>query len=410
MSEPDASPEQADRRRLRAEHRGADGLLPAGRRCHHAGDHDDLRVLHRRDRRRRNRSQPDLDLPGDLRRHRPELVLPLGRPATERITAEFNLQQTLLVTTPLILTGLAVAFAFRCGMFNIGGQGQYTMGAITAVWVGTTWAGMPGIPHAFLAIVFAMLAGALWAGIAGILKATVGAHEVITTIMLNWIAYWVGTYLFGLGGPLQNDVERVGADLERHRPERRSCTSGGGTRSCKGCTSGSSSRSRRCSSYWFILNRTTLGYEVRAVGYNPEAARYAGINVARNYFLAMAIAGSFAGLGGALDILGWQYRLGVARHPDVADRLHRHRGRAARAQHGGRRRALRAALRRAALRDVHAQPRPRGLPAGARREPDADDPGARPALRRRRPARRLRLEHSRKRPLGATAAPRGGPG
>ncbi|MEP7335274.1 MAG: hypothetical protein ABI717_05775, partial [Actinomycetota bacterium] len=110
----------------------------------------------------------------------------------ERIAAEFNIQQTLLVTTPLILTGLAVAFAFRCGMFNIGGQGQYTMGAITAVWVGTTWASMPGIPHAFLAIVLAMLVGALWAGIAGILKATVGAHEVITTIMLNWIAYWVG--------------------------------------------------------------------------------------------------------------------------------------------------------------------------------------------------------------------------
>jgi hypothetical protein len=105
-------------------------------------------------------------------------------------------------------------------MFNIGGQGQYTLGAITAVWVGTTWAGMPGIPHAFLAIVFAMLAGALWAGIAGILKATVGAHEVITTIIAQL------DRLLGRLVPLRarwavaERCERVGADLERHRPGR----------------------------------------------------------------------------------------------------------------------------------------------------------------------------------------------
>ena len=97
--------------------------------------------------------------------------------SNDRIFAAINLQQTLIETTPLILTALAVAFAFRCGMFNIGGQGQYTMGAITSVWVGSVWAGLPGVPHAIIAIVLAMLAGALWAGIAGILKATVGAHE-----------------------------------------------------------------------------------------------------------------------------------------------------------------------------------------------------------------------------------------
>ena len=227
----------------------------------------------------------------------------------ERIAAEFNIQQTLLVTTPLILTGLAVAFAFRCGMFNIGGQGQYTMGAITAVWVGTTWASMPGIPHAFLAIVFAMLAGALWAGIAGILKATVGAHEVITTIMLNWIAYWVGTYLFGLGGPLQNDANES-VPISNDIVQSVKLHVWWGNAELQGLHIGIFIAIAALFAYSFILNRTTLGYEVRAVGYNPEAARYAGINVARNYFLAMAIAGSFAGLGGALDILGWQYRLG----------------------------------------------------------------------------------------------------
>ena len=109
-----------------------------------------------------------------------------------------------------------MAFAFRCGLFNIGGQGQWAMGAIVSVWVGSSWAGMAGPAHIFLAILLAALAGAAWAGIAGFLKATVGAHEVVTTIMLNWIAYWIGSYLFGLGGPLQGS-QPVGADLGRHR-------------------------------------------------------------------------------------------------------------------------------------------------------------------------------------------------
>src|SRR5947209_4197651 len=122
-------------------------------------------------------------------------------------TAAYNLTQTLLTTTPLILTGLAVSFAFRCGLFNIGGQGQYITGAIVAVWVGSSWAHMAQGLHIFLAIVLACLAGAGIAAIAGLLKATVGAHEVITTIMLNWIAYWVGSFAFGRGGPLQNKVE-----------------------------------------------------------------------------------------------------------------------------------------------------------------------------------------------------------
>jgi ABC-type uncharacterized transport system permease subunit len=228
---------------------------------------------------------------------------------SERVEAEFNLQQTLLVTTPLILTGLAVAFAFRCGMFNIGGQGQYTVGAITAVWVGTIWADLPGIPHALLAILFAMLAGAVWAGIAGILKATVGAHEVITTIMLNWVAYWIGTYAFGLGGPLQNDANRsvpISNDVD---PDARLAVWWGDPL-LQGLHIGFFVALAALVVYWFVLARTTLGYEVRAVGFSPEAARYGGINVARNYFLAMAIAGTFAGLGGALDILGWQFRLG----------------------------------------------------------------------------------------------------
>jgi general nucleoside transport system permease protein len=229
---------------------------------------------------------------------------------TDRIEAEFNIQQTLLVTTPLVLTGLAVAFAFRCGMFNIGGQGQYTIGAIVSIWVGTSWASLPGIPHIVVAIALAMLAGALWAGIAGFLKATVGAHEVITTIMLNWIAYWIGTYAFGQGGPLQNSSNKsvpISADVV----DDVKLPVWWGDPLLQGLHIGFFIALGALVVYWFTLNRTTLGYEVRAVGFSPDAARYGGISVRRSYFLAMAIAGGFAGLGGALDILGWQHRLGT---------------------------------------------------------------------------------------------------
>src|SRR5919108_3514760 len=126
----------------------------------------------------------------------------------ERASSALYLQQTLLLMIPLIPTGLAVAFAFRCGLFNIGGQGQYLVGSIVAVQMGIWFSGLWGPAHILLAVAAATLAGALWAGIAGLLRATVGAHEVITTIMLNWIAYWVGSFLFGLGGPLQSDTQK----------------------------------------------------------------------------------------------------------------------------------------------------------------------------------------------------------
>src|SRR3954464_11588809 len=115
--------------------------------------------------------------------------------SADRPAAALNLQQTLLLTTPLVLTGRAVAFAFRCGLFNIGGQGQYLVGSYAAVWAGSSLTGMPALPHIALAAAVAALAGAVWAGIAGLLKATVGANEVISTIMLNYTAIWIGAFL-----------------------------------------------------------------------------------------------------------------------------------------------------------------------------------------------------------------------
>src|SRR5712691_11310354 len=176
-------------------------------------------------------------------------------------TAAYNLTQTLLQSTTLILTGLAVAFAFRCGMFNIGGQGQYFVGLYVANWVGTSWAGMAPLPHILLAIGAAVLGGAVWAGIAGFLKATVGAHEVITTIMLNWIAIWVGTYLFGDGGPLQNSANStlpISNDVARSAK----LPVFWGDKDLQGLHVGFFVALAALVVFWLLLNRTALGYEV----------------------------------------------------------------------------------------------------------------------------------------------------
>jgi general nucleoside transport system permease protein len=215
----------------------------------------------------------------------------------------YNLSQTLLQTSTLILTGLAVAFAFRCGMFNIGGQGQYFMGIIVANWLGVSLAGLSPLPHILLALTLGTLAGAVWAGIAGVLKATVGAHEVISTIMLNWIAIWFGSWLFGDGGPLQNSTQPTIPISNQVAPSAR-LPDFWGVQGFQGVHIGVFIALAALVVFWALLNRTTLGYEVKAVGFNPDAAAYGGINVRKNLIRAMAISGAFAGLAGAIDMLG----------------------------------------------------------------------------------------------------------
>jgi simple sugar transport system permease protein len=193
-------------------------------------------------------------------------------------------------------------------MFNIGGQGQYLVGSYMAVWIGVSFDNLNPFLHVVLCIVLGSLMGAAWAGIAGILRATVGTHEVIATIMLNWIAIWVGEWLFGQQGPLQGSNPSV--PISNDIAEGAKLPVFWGIAILQGLSIGIFIAIGMLVVYWLLINRTTLGFEVRAVGFNPEAARYGGISVARNYFLAMAIAGSFAGLAGALDITGWEYNIG----------------------------------------------------------------------------------------------------
>ena len=230
-------------------------------------------------------------------------------PTVQFCSSALSLQQTLIQLTVLILVAIAVAFAFRCGLFNIGGQGQYIVGLIAAVQVGIWFPGLPQFLHIVLAFAAGALAGALWAGIAGFLKATVGAHEVITTIMLNWTAIFVGVYL--VQGPLFDPVAKEAGAPPITKPiaESAQLPVVWGSPLLQGLHMGLFVALGALVVYWIILNRTTLGYEVRAVGFNPDAAAYGGISVRRNYFLAMAISGAFAGLAGAIDTLGWLHTI-----------------------------------------------------------------------------------------------------
>jgi simple sugar transport system permease protein len=226
----------------------------------------------------------------------------------DRSTAAINLQQTLLITGPLILLGLAVGYAFRAGLFNIGGQGQYIVGSIVAVWSGSSWAGMPHGLHVVLCMILATLAGAAWAAISGALRAITGANEVITTIMLNWIAIWLGVYLFGLGGPLQNSTQ-PDVPISNDVVPGAKLKVWWGDPELQGLHIGIFIAIAAAVVYWVLLTRSTKGYEARAVGFNPEAARYSGIKVGRTYVLVMATCGALAGLAGSLDVLGWQFHL-----------------------------------------------------------------------------------------------------
>ncbi|HEY2326182.1 MAG TPA: ABC transporter permease [Gaiellaceae bacterium] len=238
-----------------------------------------------------------------------------AHPTTNIInTSAYNLSQTLLQTTTLVLCGLAVAFAFRCGMFNIGGQGQYFVGLYVANWLGHDFASMNTVLHIILCIAAATFAGAVWAGIAGFLKATVGAHEVISTIMLNWIAIWIGEWLFGDGGPLQNPANAT-APISNDIAPSAQIGAFWGTAGLQALDYGFFVAIAGLIVYYVILNRTTVGYEVRAVGFNPEAAAYGGINVRKNLIRAMGISGAFAGLAGAIDMLGYLSHYGQSDIP-----------------------------------------------------------------------------------------------
>lgn len=223
-----------------------------------------------------------------------------------------NWGYTLFYATPLIFTGLAVSLAFKCGLLNIGAEGQLYVGAFAAAWVGFTFPGLPGWILIPMAMIAAMFAGGVWGGIPGVLKARFGSHEVINTIMLNFVAVGLVSYLtqsrYKVAGDaiLQTKMIAEQAHIARfstllspfgiHFPERIPLNVA------------FLLALLMCFLVWVFLWKTKWGYEIRAVGMNPLAAEYGGINVQRQIVLAMALSGSLAGMVGVNEVLGYRYR------------------------------------------------------------------------------------------------------
>ncbi|MCP4543083.1 MAG: BMP family ABC transporter substrate-binding protein [Chloroflexi bacterium] len=204
---------------------------------------------------------------------------------------------TLTYCTPYILAGLAVALGFQCGLFNIGAEGQLYIGALGATFVGFAVTGLPIYIHLPLAIIAGILAGAIWGAIPGLLKATTGAHEVINTIMMNYIAVKTVDYL------VKNPLKDPAATLER-TPFVAESARYPLVSSQYELHIGFLLALAAIVFVWWFLFKTTWGFEIRTVGANPSAARYAGMSVNRNFVLAMGLSGALAGLAGIGIVLG----------------------------------------------------------------------------------------------------------
>ncbi|GGG22295.1 putative ABC transporter permease protein YufP [Lysinibacillus alkalisoli] len=209
----------------------------------------------------------------------------------------YSIGNTLRQITPYILAGLAVAFAFRTGLFNIGVEGQLIVGWFAAVWVGYTFE-LPAIIHLPLALLAAAVAGGFWAFIAGFLKAKLQVHEVIVTIMLNYTALYAVNGLIkyvsdgGYKTPTIHETASLRSDFLKDLTDFSTFHYGLIVALLMAFV------------MWFLLEKTTRGYELKAVGFNQHAAEYAGMSVKKNIILAMTISGMFAGLAGAMEGLG----------------------------------------------------------------------------------------------------------
>mgnify|MGYP001065411747 CR=1 FL=1 len=217
--------------------------------------------------------------------------------------AFFPFFESLVQSTPYIYAGLAVALGFRVGLFNIGAEGQIYIGALTSVWAGYAIKGLPAIIHVPLALLAGALGGALWGFVPGLLKAKTGAHEVISTIMMNYISFRLTDFMLRV--PMHDPNEytpktpwiQESAQLYKFFQEPIRFHIGFFIALVIAFLV-----------YW-LLFKTTWGFELRTVGLNPHAARYAGMNITLATVLAMSISGALAGLAGANEILGVNHRM-----------------------------------------------------------------------------------------------------
>jgi simple sugar transport system permease protein len=218
------------------------------------------------------------------------------------------LAETTVWATPYIFAGLAVALAFHGGLFNIGAEGQLAFGAVASAWVGyklpeLLGMDLPALVHVPLTVGAGMLAGGLWGAIPGWLKARTGAHEVINTIMMNYIALNLTSFL--LNGPMRDpNPNNVSARTPLIAPSARVPVIFEGLRLHWGFVLALVA----AAIVWWMLQKTTLGFDIRTTGANPDAARYAGVNVRRTIVVTMLLSGLLAGLAGAIEVTALNYR------------------------------------------------------------------------------------------------------
>ena len=213
---------------------------------------------------------------------------------------------TLVYASPLIFTGLSVAFSFRTGVFNIGAEGQFVIGGLVACVLGIVLK-LPAGLHAIVCLVAAAAAGCIWSLIVGVLKVKRGIHEVLSFIMFNWIAFYLSNYVVNLPGIHRDSSEAtqdVAASARLLMPE--------GLRSTLDCSNahwGIVLAVIAAVIIWVIIEKTTLGYKLKAVGFNSNGAEYGGIDANKSILIALGISGLLSGLGGAVQVLGMAGRL-----------------------------------------------------------------------------------------------------
>ena len=213
------------------------------------------------------------------------------------LRAIYPITESLVTATPYILTGLSVAIGFRGGLFNIGAEGQFFIGALCSAYVGYSIVGLPAFIHLPLALLAGAAGGAAWGAIPGYLKAKFGAHEVVNTIMMNWIAFRLSDWL--LTGPMKASGFRPVTPNVEHTAERPRLFA-----DPLRFNWGFFLALAMAGLVYWLLFKTTIGFELRSVGNNPDGAKYAGMSITRNIVLVMTLAGGLAGLAGSAQVLG----------------------------------------------------------------------------------------------------------
>lgn len=227
------------------------------------------------------------------------------------VTSVKGFSYVIVYAIPYIMTGLSVAFSFRTGIFNIGAEGQFVLGSMAAACIGILLGDLPSVVLIPLCFIGAMLAGALWGAIVGILKNRWGINEVLSMIMFNWIAFYLSNFIAGIPAIHSDGTAEATKNISDNASTLLSKDLISQLGLCPTANWGILVSLVMMLIVWLIIDKTTLGYRLKAVGANKSAAEYGGINVNRSILTALALSGALAGLGGALQLMGMGSRISV---------------------------------------------------------------------------------------------------